>query len=531
MSRLRPDSAEASWSRRSASREGGRGHGGQGRVATVVAAAVAVALGVFAVAKGTWAVGGSDSSCYGLMAEAFAHGNLQPTSALAVDAPWPDASRTAAPAGFIPSPVRRDAASPICAPGVSLLMAPLVVLAGRNGVFWLTPIAAAVLVWLAFLLGQRLAGGMAGAVAAVLTASSPIVLYQAVQPMGDIACAALWLGAIVTATGESHRRTWWAGLLTGLAVLVRPNLAPLALVTMLACGVQLKSIAQFCAATLPAMAVLLILNTMLYGSPFSSGYGDPNQLFNVSFAPQNLRQYGQSLFDTQNVFPAIALAAPFVFVGTTRRVALFSLAAVAMVFAAYLFYWPFPEWSYLRFLLPGLVLLITLASAVAVRVALHAKMGGVVAIATVLLALSGFRIARDRQAFDVQLFEARFRDMGNVVASRLPDRAVLITVWESGSIRFHAGRDVVLWDSLEPDWLDRAVSWLNDQGRPAYILVERREENDFRARFRNRSTFGALDWPPRFDLNRQARIFDTRDRARHIRGDLYSTENIRPGRR
>ena len=118
--------------------------------------------------------------------------------------------------------------------------------------------------------------------------------------------------------------------------------------------------------------------------------------------------------------------------------------------------------------------------------------------------------------------------MGTMVASRLPDNAVMITVWESGSIRFHAGREIVMWDSLDPAWLDRAVNWLEERGRPAYILVERREENEFRSRFRDRSAFGALDWPPRFDLNRQARIFAAADRARHLGGEVYSTENVRP---
>ena len=45
--------------------------------------AVAAAVGAGAtvgVVRGTWAVGGSDSSCYALMADAFADGPLQPSS-------------------------------------------------------------------------------------------------------------------------------------------------------------------------------------------------------------------------------------------------------------------------------------------------------------------------------------------------------------------------------------------------------------------------------------------------------------------
>ena len=37
-----------------------------------------------------------------------------------------------------------------------------------------------------------------------------------------------------------------------------------------------------------------------------------------------------------------------------------------------------------------------------------------------------------------------------LVSARLPAHAVVITVWQSGSMRFHAGRDAVLWDSLDP---------------------------------------------------------------------------------
>ena len=65
-------------------REGGRGYAGLG---TAIAAFVAIGLAAMGVIHGTWAVGGSDSSCYGLMARAFAEGHLQPVSALA-DAPW-----------------------------------------------------------------------------------------------------------------------------------------------------------------------------------------------------------------------------------------------------------------------------------------------------------------------------------------------------------------------------------------------------------------------------------------------------------
>ena len=163
-----------------------------GVAGALVAAAAAIALAAFGIVRGTWAVGGSDSSCYALMAQSLAEGQLQPSSQLAANAPWPDAPVTFAPGGFIPSPVRPGAASPICAPGMAVLMAPLAALFGRDAIFWLVPLSGAALVIAAFLIARRLAGAMAGAIAAVLVATSPIVLYQVVQPMNDVLTAALW---------------------------------------------------------------------------------------------------------------------------------------------------------------------------------------------------------------------------------------------------------------------------------------------------------------------------------------------------
>ncbi len=532
-----------------------RGSGGQGLIAAGIALVAALALAGFGVVKGTWAVGGSDSSCYALMADAFARGEWQPANPMATEAPWPDASRTFAPGGFIPSPVRPGAASPICGPGMSVLMAPLVAAGGRDALFALSPIAGAVLVWCAFLLARRLAGGMAGAMAAILTAASPIVLFQVVQPMNDIVTAALWLAVLAvvcrggssafarsaSADRRSLRGGWLdppfalvAGLLTGLAILVRPNLAPLAaavLVTGLICSERhqrTKALVFFSIGALPGIALLVVLNEILYGHPFGSGYGHASALLSASFVTTNALQFARRIYETQTPFPLLALLAPFVFAHRPRLIAWSLLAAAAVVIVFYLFYRPYPEWWYLRFQLTAVVLLIVLASAVAVNLAQRAKMAGVVPLVTVVLAVFGTRAAGDRQVFELQRLEGRYRETAALVHDRLPENAVLITVWQSGGMRFHAGREAVLWDSLEPAWLDRAVVWLTEHGRAPYILLERREEAEFRNRFRSDSALGALDWPPRFDMARQVRIYDPADRARYLAGESYATENARP---
>lgn len=523
--------------------------GGGARLPAVLALVVAVALAGFGVTRGTRAVGGSDSSCYALMAEAFGSGRWQPESPLAMEAPWPDASRTVAPGGFIPSPVKPAAASPICAPGFSVLMAPFFALGGRDAVFAVTPIAAFVLVWCAFVLANRLAGGLAGVSAAVLTAASPIVLYQTVQPMNDIATAALWLAALAVATvrlkpdttpaddvASGFSRTFLAGVLVGIAILVRPNLAPLALIVAAMSwhpGQPLpwRPTAMLMAGALPGVAAWLWLNHVLYGNVIGSGYGDAGRLFSLSHVGANAANYAKAFYQTQTVFPLLALAAPFVLAGAARRLALWLLGFAGVVTAIYLLYRPFPEWWYLRFLIPAIVLAIVVACAAAARLAERGRMRGVVAIGTVALALMGMQAAGARQVLALQGLEGRYRATADVVAERLPPNAVLITVWQSGSVRFHAGREAVLWDSLDPAWLDRAVEWLGAHGRVPYILVERREEGEFRDRFRGHAAIGALDWPPRITVGGQTRIFDPADRARYEAGASYPTDNVRQPRR
>ena len=111
------------------------------------------------------------------------------------------------------------------------------------------------------------------------------------------------------------------------------------------------------------------------------------------------------------------------------------------------------------------------------------------------------------------------------IASRFGDSAVPITLWESGGFRFWPGNEVIVWDALDPAWLDRVVAWLESHGRAPLIVVESGEEGAFRARFAGQA-YGGLDWPPRFDIDRRARVFVPADRARYLRGEATPTETV-----
>lgn len=501
----------------------------------VIAIAAASGLAAVGVLRGTYAAGGSDSSCYALMAEAFASGDLMPTSALVSSVPWPSAPKTFTPGGFVPSQINPAASAPVCASGFSVLLAPVVAVGGREALFRVTPMAAALLVWLTFVAGHALGGPLAGAMAAVLVAASPPVLYQAVQPMNDITTAALWMATFAALV---HRRWAIAGLCCGLALLVRPNLLPLGIIAgVFVFTVRLKpdttAVTRFCVAVVPFGLSVLFLNNALYGSPLRSGYGQLGNLFAFSNIAVNATRYLGWLLDTHTVFPLLSLATPFLIAREKRPDVLLACGLIAATVFIYLLYTPFDHWSYLRFLLPAITLMLVLASVATVRLLERflphhgpAQAGRhlLIAAMTIVLAVLYVRTATDRHAFALQFLEQRYRSAGMFVRDRLPEGAVMLSVWDSGAVRFHGRREALTWEGLDPLWLDRSLAWLEQRGRRPYILVETWEEPWFRGRFGNHSDIGKLDWPPKFEIDRLVRIYDPLDRARYHRGEHVETE-------
>jgi len=507
------------------------------RISLITAAAAAIVVAVVGLHWGTYAAGGSDSSCYALMADAFAAGHLQPTSALVAHVPWPDAPKTFTPGGFVVSETNPSASAPVCAPGFSLLLAPLITVGGLNAIFLLTPIAGALLVWLTFVAGRAMAGPLAGAMGAVLVAASPTMLYQVVQPMNDVTTAALWMAGFVALL---RRRYALAGLCCGLALLVRPNLLPLALVAGFASlgirdsGFGIRNLTRFAIAAVPFGLLVLWLNNGLYGSPFRTGYGQLGYLFGLSVIPLNASRYFGWLVETQTPFPLLAFAAPFVVAREKRRDAVLAIGLILATCFIYFIYTPFDDWSFVRFLLPAIALMIVLASAVTVHAltrVLPRHPGAsalIVSVITAGLAIVCVRTADDRLAFDMKHLEQRYRSAGLVVRDRLPENAVVLSVWDSGAVRFHGRKEALTWAGLDPAWLDRAVAWLEEHGHRPYILVESWEEPAFRSRFGNQSDIGKLDWPPKYEIDRVVRIFDPKDRSRYDRGENVDTEYLWP---
>lgn len=511
------------------------------RYAVAAAICFAVLAAAAALEWGTYVAGGSDSYCYLNQAELFARGQVHDYERLAVDRSWPGGPGAFVPAGHgevIGSP---GAFVPICPAGYSAALVVARMVGGRTAMFWITPLMAALVVWLAFMLARRIGGAPSGLLAALFAGCSPPFIFQAMQPMNDVTAAAGWCGALVAASragGTPLSRSLLSGVIAGAALTVRPNLLPLAAIVGLWLAVSdppfrvataFRTLAVFGVALLPGVVFVLAMQNAMYGSPFRSGYGDLSALFNAENIVPNLVRYPRWLVEAHTPLILLALASPLVARDAfKRRYCFWLLIFAAAVFACYLPYVVFDDWWYLRFILPTLPPLLALMAFVLGRVIdrfpLPARSIAFFATAVAVCVLY-VSFAESRGGFGLRDFEWRFRAAGEYVAARLPADAAFITGHQTGSIRYYAARSTAGWGDIDPGRLDQAIEFLRRHGRKPYLLFEAWEEPLFRSRFQ-KDRLGELGWPPMAEINQIVRIYDPDDYDRYRSGAAVATDRV-----
>ena len=313
---------------------------------------------------GSRVAGGADAFGYLSESALWRHGRLAVDQSYATSLPWPNALGS-----FVPLAYRLSAdgwMGPTVAPGLPLLMT-FAGLFSACGPYLVVPLCGAALVVSTFHLGKRLFGTGTALAASALVACSPVVVFESLVVMADVPAAAMWMSALAVASG-TPRATLASGILTGVAILIRPNLLPLALFPWLMSIVRCETARNaatrtglFAAGSLPAAWFIAWVNQRLYGSPFSSGYGDLGGAFAVSHAAANLRLYTGWWLESQGALGCLFLLA--LWRRRTRvREFLVLLGYATCTGLMYVFYLPFDQWWYLRFLIPAIPVVFLLAA-------------------------------------------------------------------------------------------------------------------------------------------------------------------------
>src|SRR5205085_8957868 len=164
--------------------------------------------------------------------------------------------------------------------------------------------------------------------------------------MSDVPVTAWWLLAIWLVARRDHTRALLSGLAASAAIITRPNLVllvvPLGIwVLVRADGNRMSRLLWLALGAVPGCLVVARINSILYGSPLSSGYGSITAIYSVRYVWMNLARYPRWLVETETPLICVGLAAPWIFrcaSRDTRRVAWLFLALSALLFACYLFY-------------------------------------------------------------------------------------------------------------------------------------------------------------------------------------------------
>jgi hypothetical protein len=479
-----------------------------GRLVAGVLAALVFSIGVV---YGSTAGSGSDSYGYVSQADLWIEGRLKIDQPWAAEVPWPNANWTFSPLGY--RPIEQAGVwtiVPTYSAGLPLMMAAAKRIGGQEAMFWVVPLFGGALVLATYGIGRRLGSERAGLAGAWLLAMSPAMLWVLVLPMSDVPVAAAWAVAFYFLLGPGILNASAAGLAVGLSILIRPNLALQAVILALwyvvriprdGIGVASSGLA-FVACMAPGVVAVALINDYLYGSPFSSGYGNLGDLFSSSYIWPNLRSYAAWTVEMHTPFILAGVVAIFVplrrlwpSVPDRRALAIIALF-VAALWVFYFAYLPFDAWWFLRFLLPSWPFIMIGTGAVAVAVYRTRRPALMVASAGLMLAIGVIEFRKSANGLVFEMWrDRRFASVALEVREVIPESSVVFTKLHSGTVRYYGGRMTMRYDYLEPEWLDRSVVWMAERGVVSFALLEEWEVEEFRQRFAGQKTLQALAVP------------------------------------
>jgi hypothetical protein len=423
------------------------------------------------------ACGGLDSYGYVSAAHLLLSGRLVEHQPLAALMPFDGGIRGLTPLGYLPGRAG-DIIVPRFPLGFPLVVAASMAAFGDAAAWYVAPALAAGTTALSYLIARRITSRIGAILAAVLVATSPVLVNSAIQPMSDVP-AAFWLAAAVL--GSLAGFPFGAGLCAGLAALTRPPLLLAAVVIAIACSRDRRFLVMYAAGAAPAILALLGLQWTYYGHPFMSGYGSAGELFTVGVVGTNLRNYVCWILLV--LTPLVPLGVVLAFRYGSAQFARLGTAVFTTVALPYIFYAAvYADWEVLRFLLPGLVpLLISCADGFVSaldRTRWRTWIAPLAAAFAFAAASTSYAYLTAHGVFGLWHQEAKYPLVGEWFVRNTGPSAIAMASLHSGSIRQYGDRTTVRWDAVPSGRLDQTVSALVRHGHRCYLVLDGASERD-----------------------------------------------------
>lgn len=514
------------------------------RSAQWLSAVVAASAFALAASSATYVGTASDTSAYVAIARMWQRGSLVAPEPLQLLPRLSAPRELGSPLGFRPGPISGTMVPAYPAGWPLIMAAAATITADPYSVHLVAPALFGALVAVASALVACAGKGFGGVLSAALIAGSPLVFYHAMHPMSDVPATALWALAWWMALRSTVSSAVASGLCMLLAVLVRPNLAPLSLALLVLFLPESKRRAGAAAYAPAAIAAGLVaagvclqlwLQHQIYGSYWASSYPNASALFSLSYFRQNVSNYS-GMVRAQIGWPALLLLVLWVGAATrdreaaARRLVCSGLGLMLINGLLYACYRPYSDWPSLRFLMPALVAGAVVAGSgwqhtVSSTRGLARAMVLAAGIATPVLSMTA-RPDQWQYALDAWFDHRRLIAMASYLNDALPKNAVIMGFVHTGLLQDATGRSIARLDWVAPEALDGLVAALGQAGlAPVFVLDGQIETRQFSERYAQ-AAIGNVSWRPRarFVAALEASVWLATDASRQ---QSYSTDVIR----
>ncbi len=468
--------------------------------------ALVLLYGAFLINYTTFAVRGPDSTGYANLAYSLQHGPVaQPVPLLKeFDLP-PDY----APAFLLrtylllPDATKMVPFYPVGLPLHMMLFS--LVFGWQSGLYLVSPVFAALSVFMFYLLGKEIGLTRKYASAAtIIFAFCPTLIYQGLQVASDVP-ATFWTLVTILAAFRSQKDERWsllAGTAFGLAFLIRPTSVLLLLPLVFCLRLSWRSLFFFGLGGSPWALVFFIYNYTVFEHPLQTGYSllGLEQELVVAGLQKRFEHYSYWLSRSMSPFLLLAWLATPALRQLTWRKRFFILTWFGTFFVFYCGYSWYNAWWYTRFLLPAIPALI-LALTFTCRSIIEGLtkkieapflrsqlvFGSLIIMLGCVLGFEQLFMQRFK-VFDIGRQDALDRAACRRARQLLPERALVFAMEMNGTWRFYTDRDTVRWDLAPTEKLQEIMRRATAQGLPLYAFLMTHEINDAHNNIQNEWT-------------------------------------------
>jgi hypothetical protein len=327
------------------------------------------------------------------------------------------------------------------------------------------------------LLRQMLLPATYSAVGAASFGMSPLLLSVAYIPMSD-AWATVWCTAAIVCSFRGRKNARWAelaGAFAAIAIAVRPN--NILIGPAMAIAVQSwRPLLRMALGAAPIFAGILWYNYLLYGSPFTTGYGSVADTLSRAHVLPSLTNYAKTLpFVLPLSFGCLLFLRARSRLPYNKVLALAAWGAGFMAFFSFYFFTP-THWWYLRFILPAFPALVAIGM-LGWRAAIEANdwlRRRRLVLLTVLLVLAsstsvywGVIKKINRSALE----QGACADTAEWIVHNLPPSSIVACSYLSSAMYYYTDLPILRWEYVMGDEFSRLKASLATSQRPLYMVL------------------------------------------------------------